>query len=66
MDPNITARPVLIKPRIRMVPASNGSCDGCDLKAKITLCRGKGPGVPCVTPDILLHAKIVGEHQSTR
>jgi hypothetical protein len=64
MDPNITARPS--KPRIRMVVASDAGCKGCDLLGKIELCRGKGPGTPCVTPGMLYHAKITGEVPSTR
>jgi hypothetical protein len=64
MDPNIVARPT--KPRIRMVVATDGGCTGCDLKGKIHLCKGHGPGTPCVTPDTLYHAKITGEVPSTR
>lgn len=64
MDPNIKERPA--KPKIRPITASHGGCSGCDLFGKSTLCRGSGPGTPCVMPDRLLHFKIVGEHPSTR
>jgi hypothetical protein len=58
-----------MKPKLRPVEVRGAACQGCDLLGKIELCRGKGPGVPCVLPApryTLLHFKIVGEVPSTR